>query len=274
MTEFNRMTIVAASKIIAEKYNKNALVQLFMQWGVEYRCDSDAKAAHTNAVSKIAIDEDIEVITVSGEMPLSRAMIDCAISDYDSEYSCHDPNWKKLIAGLKFDGFEILKKSEEEGFKLARMLPKDIPELNFREAENEVVRLLDSHGFTTAKGHLDQAISAFSRGEWSSVNGQLRNFYESYLNEIADALGCPDTYGSREKRDFLGKLNPPFLLEKYNEWNENMQKPQYVQGLLSRMHGHGAHPGLSEEEDATFRLQISLITARLFLRRYENRKKA
>lgn len=30
--------------------------------------------------------------------------------------------------------------------------------------------------------------------------------------------------------------------------------------------------GLSEEEDATFRLQISLVTARLFLRRYDQRK--
>jgi hypothetical protein len=60
-------------------------------------------------------------------------------------------------------------------------------------------------------------------------------------------------------------------LTEYNEWNENNQKPQYIQGLMSRMHPHGGHPGLSEEEDATFRLQITLVTARLLLRRFRQR---
>ncbi|MBB4279347.1 hypothetical protein GGE12_007161 [Rhizobium mongolense] len=42
-----------------------------------------------------------------------------------------------------------------------------------------------------------------------------------------------------------------------------------IDALMSRMHPHGGHPGLSEEEDATFRLQINLVTARLFLRRLD-----
>ena len=156
---------------------------------------------------------------------------------------------------------------------LARMLPADIPGLDFREAEDEVTTLLVQSGFTVAKGHMERAVSAFQRGEWSSANGELRNFYESYLNEIAVHLGCNSQQDSKAKRDFLGRLQPPFLLTEYNEWNENNQKPQYVQGLMSRMHPHGGHPGLSEEEDATFRLQITLVTARLFLRRYRQQKK-
>jgi len=47
-----------------------------------------------------------------------------------------------------------------------------------------------------------------------------------------------------------------------------------VQGLMNRMHPHGGHAGLSEEEDATFRLQVTLITARLFLRRLDQRVSA
>ena len=131
--------------------------------------------------------------------------------------------------------------------------------------------LLDRHGFSVAKGHLKQAVSAFGRGEWSSANGELRNFSESYLNEIASSLGCAGSGDGKAKRDYLGRLQPPFLLADYNEWNANNQKPQYVQGLMSRMHPHGGHPGLSEEEDATFRLQISLVSARLFLRRFDQR---
>lgn len=74
--------------------------------------------------------------------------------------------------------------------------------------------------------------------------------------------------GNSTKSNELGFLRPPFLLSDYNEWNSNNQKPQFVQGLMSRMHPHGGHSGLSEEEDATFRLQINLIAARLFLRRF------
>ncbi|MYJ73958.1 MAG: hypothetical protein F4089_02170, partial [Gammaproteobacteria bacterium] len=159
----------------------------------------------------------------------------------------------------------------ETTVELVRMLPSDAPGLDFWEAESEITLLLDRHGFTVAKGHLKRAFSAFSRGEWSSANGELRNLHESYLNEIATSLGYTGGGDSKARRDYLGSLQPPFLLADYNEWNSNNQKPQYVQGLMSRMHPHGGHPGLSEEEDATFRLQISLVTARLFLRRFDQR---
>ena len=92
---------------------------------------------------------------------------------------------------------------------LVRMLPNDIPGLNFREAETEVVALLDRNGFAVAKGHLSRALSAFQRGEWSSANGELRNFFESYLNEIAVGLGYTGNGDSKAKRDFLGLASSP-----------------------------------------------------------------
>lgn len=223
-------------------------------------------------------------MTAAGRMTLSRALIELAIDapDHTRESGC----WRRFVAGLRFDGFEIDEQLQEtqsgESWGMAtekkvrtlrRMLPTDAPQLDFREAESEVARLLDRHGFTTAKGHLAQAVAAFQRGEWSSANGELRKFFESYLNEIAIALGYAGAGENKEKRDYLGQgVQPTFLLADYNEWNINNQKPQYVQGLMSRMHPHGGHPGLSEEEDATFRLQITLVTARLFLRRYDQRK--
>lgn len=156
--------------------------------------------------------------------------------------------------------------------QIVRMLPDAVPGLDVREAKSEVEELLERHAFATAKGHLDQAMSAFHRGEWASANGALRNFYEGYLNAIAERLGCSQSETSAAKRDFLGTLQPPFLLSEYNEWNAGGKGQMYVQGLLNRMHPHGGHPGLSEEEDATFRLQVILITARLFLRRLDQRK--
>lgn len=281
MGEFNRMTIVAAAEVIASFNSHDDMYVLEVQWGIAGRYASSSKSGRIAGLANIAIEEEIQVNSEDGLISLSRALIETAIRA--PEVKRTGPSWRKFVAGLRFDGFEVVETrtdmepdypwqngETETSVALVRMLPQDVPEIDFREGESEVILLLDKHGFAVSGGHLKQALSAFNRGEWSSANGELRNFYESYLNEIADKLGYSGAQNSRAKRDFLGSgVKPPFLLSEYNEWDS--QKTQYVQGLMNRMHPHGGHPGLSEEEDATFRLQISLITARLFLRRFDRR---
>ncbi len=282
MSEFNRMTVVAAAEVISSFLSHSDMKVLEVQWGIAGRCSDSSKSARVADLARIACEEEIEVLTEGGQVHLSRALVEIAIAA--GEYQQLSAAWRKFVAGLRFDGFEVRSTQvdaesdeywqsgrNETAVELVRMLPSDAPGLDFREAESEVTLLLDRHGFTVAKGHLQQAVSAFSRGEWSSANGELRNLHESYLNEIATSLGYTGSADGKARRDYLGSLQPPFLLADYNEWNSNNQKPQYVQGLMSRMHPHGGHPGLSEEEDATFRLQISLVTARLFLRRFDQR---
>lgn len=284
MSEFNRMTIVAAAEVAADFASHSDMEVLEVQWGIEGRCSASSKSARVASWAKLACDEELTVMTENGRVSLGRALVETVITAPTARRD--SVPWKKLVAGLRFDGFEVVETetnlaaeypSQGEVIKnvttLVRMLPGDVPGLDFREAESEIFAILDRSGFAVAKGHLKQAVSAFQRGEWSSANGELRNFFESYLNEIAVALGYANGGDSKARRDFLGNdVQPPFLLADYNEWNANNQKPQYVQGLMSRMHPHGGHPGLSEEEDATFRLQTTLITARLFLRRFSKRK--
>jgi len=286
MSEFNRMTIVAAAEVAADFNSHSDMEVLEVQWGIDGQCVASSKSARVASWAKLACDEELTVMTENGRVSLDRALVETALTAPEARRD--SVSWNRLVAGLRFDGFEVVEtessvssrfpwdgEATKKILTLVRMLPKDIPGLDFREAESEVVTLLDRSGFTVARGHLKQAVSAFQRGEWSSANGELRNFYESYLNEIAFALGYAGGDDSKAKRDFLGaSVQPPFLLADYNEWNANNQKPQYIQGLMSRMHPHGGHPGLSEEEDATFRLQITLITARLFLRRFCQRKAA
>ena len=282
MTDFNRLTLVAAAEVVSDFMSHSDMDVREVHWNISGRCRSSSKSARVADWAHIACEEEIEVLTERGRVPLSRALVELAISA--PEHWRSSAAWKRLIAGLRFDGFEVRTTPAATGpsapwdpghteaaSELVRMLPPDIPGLDFQEAENEVMSLLDRHGFTVASGHLTRAVSAFSRGEWSSANGELRNFYEGYLNEISTRLGYTGSGDSRARRDYLGGLRPPFLLEGYNEWHLNNQRPQFVQGLMSRMHPHGGHPGLSEEEDATFRLQVSLVTARLFLRRFDQR---
>jgi len=273
------MTIVAAAEVVSATHSHNDINVLEVQWGIADRGGGSSKSGRVESLSRAAIQGGPPVHTENGVVSLERALVETALDQW--LLAREDPAWRKLKAGLRFDGFEILEPVVDDTDSwmrpralgratLVRMLPADVPELNMREAESEVTQLLTKHGLTTAAGHLLRAISAFQRGEWSGANGELRNFFESYLNEIAIRLGCDPALDSRQKRDYLGSgVAPPFLLAEYNEWSPGGQRTPFVQALLSRMHPHGGHPGLSEEEDATFRLQINLISARLFLRRLD-----
>lgn len=282
MSEFHPFTLAAAVDLLGTQYpTHDQLDALIFSWGCADLLEGATIKRKLLNLATVAAKNEIHVRTIEGNVSLSRAIVGVAIAG--PEIKRRDPAWSQLVAGLRFDGFELVEVEVESNgppslfgkkmtrMKLARMLPDDIPELDFREAESQVIVLLKQHGFTVALGHLNQATSAFQRGEWSSANGELRNFFESYLNEIALRLGYSGTGDGFDKRRYLGNLSPPFLLSNYNEWNFDPKKQQYVQGLMTRMHPEGAHPGLSEEEDATFRLQISLITARLFLRRFNQR---
>lgn len=283
MSVFNPMTHVAAAEVVADFKSHADMELLEVQWGIDGLCETSSKSARAGSWAKLARDEERRVFSDSGLVSLERALVDTAIAI--PKVRRNTAQWRKLLAALRFDGFEVVEEEISETsesifgvarttevLRLVRMLPENAPETDFREAEDEVTAILKRINFTVARGHLSQAISAFQRGEWSSANGELRNFTESYLNEIADALGYVGTGDAKQRREFLGaQADPPFLLSEYNEWHENSQKPQYVQGLMSRLHPHGGHPGLSEEEDATFRLQICLITARLLLRRFSQR---
>ncbi len=255
---------------------------LEVQWGLSGRCATNSKSQRSADLANIALNENPHVITENGEVPLSRAIIDCAVhAPPKTRVTNH---WSKFIAGLRLDGFEIVEVTKTEpanrpwqdetltiNLSLRRIYPDDLPDLNFREAESEIVLLLKQFGFQTTLGHLRQAIDCFARGEWAAANGQFRTFYESNLLEIAMKLGNSGPTDAVGIRKFLGECSPPFLLSDFNEWHANPQKPQYTAGLMARLHPQGSHPGLSEEDDCAFRLQISLITARLLLKRFAKR---
>jgi hypothetical protein len=51
-----------------------------------------------------------------------------------------------------------------------------------------------------------------------------------------------------------------------NEWDDDGKG--FINGLVKRLHPQGPHPGLSDEDDSTFRLHVVLLTATLLLRRF------
>lgn len=281
MAGFNNMTIMAAARLLDKMHTQAECGGLEVEWGLQGRLNGSVIAKVTE-IANIATTENPIVFTVEGRQSLAKAMIIKAVSANEHIRIHNEEDWQKMNIGLRLDGFEIdEERTEKEGswgqktvsikHVLRPMMPEGIPGTNVTEAENEIIAILTRHGLTIPLGHLQQAINNFSAGSWASANSDFRSFFEGTLNEIAVKLGCPANEKTDVKRKYLGTLTPPFLYEDYNEWNANTQKPQYLQGLWSRLHPHGSHPGLSEEDDCTFRMQITLISVRLFLRRFDKR---
>jgi hypothetical protein len=172
--------------------------------------------------------------------------------------------YTNLNRALEVDGFTV-----EDG-QLRRTLPSV---LHLPEADDEVHAILVEHHLDVSRGHLDQAISAHGRGEWAGANGQLRTFTESLFNEIAAAISihlmvaAPAT--GNASRIWLAHLIPPLFGPELNEWTG--QGTGFIEGFFSRLHPAGAHPGLSDEEDSTFRLHLVLIVTRSLLHRFQMR---
>jgi hypothetical protein len=169
-----------------------------------------------------------------------------------------DAAWETFQRALELDGFVIT-----DGM-LRRTLPADV---GLPTAESETTRLLQKHGLTTAKGHLDQALDAHGRGDWAAANSQIRTFFDSLLDDIVEKLDATAaTLGTGQlRRAKLAALG--FLTRHLNEWDDEGRG--FISGLVRRLHPQGAHPGLSDEEDSTFRLHVVLLTGRLLLTRFD-----
>jgi hypothetical protein len=113
---------------------------------------------------------------------------------------------------------------------------------------------MNSSGLTTASKHYRQAADNFIDGNWEACNGQLRSFLEDFLIVTCERLaGQPfnDPSASLQHLKDTGRLEP-------DEWN-------MFRSFWSGVQSNGPHRGLSDEEEALFRLHIATAVGRFVL---------
>lgn len=265
MSKFSRATIIEAISYLDELSHAE-MDRLLLKYGLEgvapYSLGS--KTARLNALIRHLIEHPEEKGPLGSDMAFELIEEVIRILNRHCGAIMVKPYPEELTNTLRQDGYTI-----EDG-KLRSTLPENI---QLAEQANQLDSLLSRYGFTTAKGHLEQARNAHTRGEWASANAQLRSFMESLFDSIAEKLvgdtaTLPST--SYQRREFLARMNPPFLLASLNEW-EIGGKGGFLQGLWNRLHPQGSHPGLSDDEDSTFRLHIVLLAATHYLKRLDER---
>jgi len=180
------------------------------------------------------------------------------------DYQGFSERYSNLNRALERNGFTV------EDAQLRRTLPQA---LDLPQADDEVHAMLVRFRLDVPAGHLGQAIATHAQGNWAAANAQLRSFVEALFDGIAErlgaSLGLAVPQPGNQRRIWLAQLNPPFFLHGLNEWTG--QGTGFFEAFFRRLHPQGAHPGLSDEEDSTFRLHLVLLTARSPLTRLADR---
>lgn len=266
MPQFSRRTILAAVDILAS-FGHTGVDRFLLEHGLENADIAGSLQARANALARYLLsnpderDQDSRNLTDT----IVESLVSYAISRSTQRYTDHfdyqvfQTNYPALQRALERDGFTV-----EDGL-LRRALPET---LDLPKADDEIHALLDTYGLNVPMGHLDQAIAAHSRGDWAAANSQFRPFIESLLDEIAARLAGPSAAlpaTGHPRRQWLSQMTPPFFIGALNEWTNDGKG--FIEAFYRRLHPQGSHPGLSDEDDSTFRLHLVLVVARLLLRR-------
>ena len=266
LAQFSRHTIIEAFSILDESYSHSDIDRFLLKFELEKIAPQSlgSKKDRVNALLGYLINHTEEPGPFGSNLIFE--MIELIFGDISRPPNRPDKletNYPRLINSLKHDGYII------ENDKLVTMLPDviDLP-----EKEDELNSLLDKFQFNISKGHFNQAISAHTRGDWASANAQFRSFIESLFDSIAEKIHGPLELNSHKKRELLASGDPKFFIENLNEWQIGKKKNNcgFVQGFWKRLNPQGSHPGLSDEEDSTFRLHLIILTASHYMRRLDN----
>jgi hypothetical protein len=256
--QFSRQTVIAAIELIEHVINAHAdLTRFLLKLSAELAryCNDGSLRDRFNHLIKF-LDDQPDFQLEDGTR-LTETLVEKGVSLFSTS---DEARGGRFLRSLEADGFTIT----EDG--LRRQLPRVV---NLAETRDEIFRLLDRHGFNVPKGHLDQAFEAHTNANWTSANSQIRSFFEGLLDDFAERLDptAASLPSGQQRRIKLAAIG--FLDRSLNEWDDNGL--EYLNGLMRRLHPQGSHPGLSDQEDSTFRLNTVLLFARLLLARFDAR---
>lgn len=272
MRKFSRQTIIETCSAL-EYLSHAELDRFLLKFGLEYAAPQSlgSKTSRANRLIRYFLDnpdlkgpKGADIVFEIVEEIIAKKISEDYGYIYREEKAVEEL-LPALVNSLKHDGYLI------KNGKIHSALPEDV---DLVTSENELFALLAKFGLEATKGHLEQAINAHTRGEWAAANAQLRSCVESLFDSMAKTLAqasntpCPNP--GHSSREFLATTSHPFLQIDLNEW-EISGRGGFLQGFWRRLHPQGSHPGLSDEEDSTFRLHLVILVSSHLLKRLNAR---
>ena len=257
---FSRATLVDTFKILLNMQTHKELDELFFKYSLEDIAIGNSKSERCLNIVKYIEKHTDELGPLGGNLSyeIVEEIINLALLKGEYDYELAEfKSCKNLRRLLLKDGFDI-----DQGF----LTRNNSDMFTIEYDQNLLELLLNKYDFKIAKGHYEQSISTFTRGEWAACNAQLRSYVEEIFIKIAEEItGKNYDEKSYQARIDLSKCDPPIFIREYNEWLDNGQG--FFETFWKRLNPEGSHPGLSEESDSLFRLQlVELVTLELMKR--------
>jgi hypothetical protein len=178
------------------------------------------------------------------ERELQQAVLEIATTHLDLNPSINSIH-VRLIESLRIDGFEFT------GDRFVPSIPGQI------SLSREISRLeteLENAGLATALVHYRQAVDNFLGRNWEAANGQIRPFVENLVIQRGLAItgnDRNDPNASLQDMRHVGYIDDA-------EFNQ-------MKAFWAGIQDNGPHHGLSNDEEALFRLHTATTLARYLL---------
>lgn len=245
---FSSKTIGTLARVIPQGYSDTDIGTLILEAG------ADPWAPESWSSKQARIQDLLTTMRADSTHDSRRAALDLArlVLQHGARGartgSDHAPWFPDLRESLTADGWEY-------DVETARLIPT-VPGVDVAEQSRMVSERLRHLGCDTPAGHYDQAVDAFARGNWASSNAQLRSALEGALPFVA------------ERRTGDRPSNVKSTLQKLRDSNTLANGEfSYADGLWQMCQSNGPHLGLSDAEEARFRLVSVTAYLRLLLDR-------
>ncbi|UXS11606.1 hypothetical protein FY133_18395 [Agrobacterium tumefaciens] len=273
----SRGTVVIACDILNGIKTNAEIESLIIEHGLEEHVPYGGSIAKTVLSLKkfAAQNPNHEVETDFGPKPLSRFLVEKAI-ELVGWKERESGLWEKLDRYLQLDGFSLDTETTDywgnERIVIKGLVTSFPESAELTSTVNELDALLSKHGFIVSSRHLSSARENIAQADWEAANSQCRTFLEAVTDGIADKLFTAEAeskLSGLQKRQLLAEKG--FLSTEKHEFSDG-NKQAYLPGLAKLLHPDGSHPGISNQDDAMFRLQTVIVTTRWLLKRFDQAK--
>lgn len=245
---FSDRTLAVVIEVTADSYTHDQLDVLFLRLGLVGRGPLDQGTGRTKLRR---VRRAVELLEADDRtMELVRELVEERFSRSTGATWGQSPAVpERLVDAVRLDGFDIA----EGRLVAATPGPASLgPETSALELR------LRERGYVVAASHYEQAVGSYVDGRREASNGQLRSFLESLLIDLSNRTtgGSPSS-----ARGAIDRLR--------SSGHIDGSEADILKGVVGVSNSRGAHAGLSDDEEALFRLHFATATARYILARVQ-----
>jgi hypothetical protein len=235
-------------EVAADAYTHDQLDVLFLRLGV----DHDPQVGQQTGRTKLnRLSRAVGLLEAEGRtVDLARELVEERFASPSSGFltgPSRPPD--RLVGALRIDGYEVVEE---------RLVATTPGPAALGSETSLLEETLQARGHNVAASHYRQAVDSYVDGRREASNGQLRSFLEALLLDL-----CERVTGQRpgSPRGAIDRLRSAGAIDG--------EEADLLKGIVGVSNDRGAHAGLTDADEALFRLHFATSAARYLLARVQ-----